>query len=76
MIAKLETGVSAPSFASIERLADALKIDPAELFTADTGVATLHRRPLSEMIAALSKLTDAELRWVEGIIKAALEPRS
>jgi len=37
MIAKLETGVTAPSFASIERLAEALEIDPAELFTPRAG---------------------------------------
>jgi transcriptional regulator with XRE-family HTH domain len=76
MVAKLETGVAAPSFASIERLSEALKIDPAELFTFELGGKPYDRRALTDIAADLSRLSDAELRWIGGVIKAALEPRS
>ena len=75
-IAKLETGATAPSFSSIERLADALKIDPAELFTYELAGKPFERRALTDLVAHISGLPDPELRWLEAIIKSALAPRS
>lgn len=75
MIAKLETGASAPSFAAIERLSEALQIDPAELFTSELGGKPYARRAFTDIAADLGGLSDPELRWLAGIIKAALQPR-
>ena len=76
MIAKLETGVSAPSFASIERLSEALGIDPAELFTYELGGRPYERRALTDLVAQISDLKDPELGWLGGVITAALKPRN
>jgi transcriptional regulator with XRE-family HTH domain len=75
-IAKLETGASGPSFAAIGRLATALEIDPAELFTYELGGRPAERRALTDLVADLSRLKDSDLVWVRGILKAALTPRS
>jgi transcriptional regulator with XRE-family HTH domain len=73
MIAKLETGAAAPSFASIERLAEALKVDPAELFTYELGGRPYERRVLTDLVAELSRLSESELLRIRRIVKAALE---
>ncbi len=76
MIAKLETGAAAPSFASIERLSEALAIDPAELFTYELGGRPYDRQAMTELVAKVSGLKDPELRWLSGVVEAALQPRS
>ena len=76
MIAKLETGASAHSFASIERLADALQIDPAELFTYELGGRPYERMALTDLVAKIADLKDPELRWLSGIVGASLKART
>jgi transcriptional regulator with XRE-family HTH domain len=76
MIAKLEVGSAAPSFAAIERLAEALEVDPAEFFTHELGGRPYERRALTELVAQISGLKDPELGWLGGIVSAVLKPRT
>ena len=62
------------SFLSLVNLAEALKVDVAELFTA--GLTKSARHPaLTNLSARLSKLTDDQLGWLSDIIEAALKPK-
>ena len=60
------------SFRIISQLAEALQVDPAELFTPDLPAGQLQRSTLTEITSRLASLGDAELHWLNGIIKAAL----
>ena len=75
MIAKLETGATGPSFDSIERLAKALRIDPAQLFTHELGGLPYDRRAFTDFVAEIAKLPEPDLRWAAEIVRAALKPR-
>ena len=67
-IRRIERGVGAPSFDVIEALATALGASAGDLF-----------RPLSERAgratkidAMLGKMSEPELAWLEGVIRAAI----
>lgn len=75
MISKIETGVTGVRFPLIERLAAALHVDPAELFTSEVPASVLRRKPYTDIADRLIALSDAELEWVGGILSAALESR-
>ena len=75
LVAKLETGATAPSFKSIDLLARALNVDPAEFFTADLPGGALDRQALNAITTRISGLPDDDLHWLAGIIDAALASR-
>jgi transcriptional regulator with XRE-family HTH domain len=75
MIARIESGATGVRFPNIEKLAGALEVDPAELFTAELPKGALHRRPLTNITSRLAKLSDQDLSWISEIIEAALKPR-
>lgn len=74
MVVKLETGRSGASFATIEKLAGALEIDPGELFIV-TAYPGSRSTELHDLTAKLAILPAPELAWVTGIIEAALKPK-
>jgi transcriptional regulator with XRE-family HTH domain len=76
MINRVERGVTAPRFPNIEKLASALEVDPAELFTPDLATGAGERRALTDVVARLSGLSDRDLRWVDRLLDAALMPRT
>lgn len=76
MVSKIEGGNSGARFGLIGQLADALGVDPAELFTPDLPAGHLQRATLTEITSRLASLGDDDLRWVNGIIEAALRPRT
>ncbi|MFG5120484.1 helix-turn-helix domain-containing protein [Methylorubrum sp. POS3] len=76
MISKIERGSTGVHFPVIERLAAALDVDPGELFLAPGGVSAREGGPLTELAQSLAPLSDAELRWVKGILDAILKPRT
>lgn len=76
MISRIEVGGTGARFPVIERLASALDVDPAELFTAQGNLTAIRRGPFASITVRLAQLSDADLRWVEGILEAALQPRS
>ncbi|TKT71424.1 helix-turn-helix domain-containing protein [Afipia massiliensis] len=75
MISKLEVGATGARFPAIERLAEALKIDPAELFTSDLPTGSMSRGAYGQISAALAQLDEADLIWVKSILDAALSSR-
>lgn len=70
MISKIETGGTAVRFATIEKLADALRVDPADLFGVSAGLAR-DRPGLTRLLAVLAKLSDDELEISRDILEAA-----
>ncbi len=76
MIARIETGTTGARFPSIEKLAAALEVDAAELFTPDLAKGALGRGKLTNLTARLAKLSEAELEWIDAILDAALRPQS
>jgi hypothetical protein len=60
----------------IEKIAGALHVDPAELFSAEVPSGTLQRGTLRELTIRLAGLPDDQLRWIGGVIDAALKGKS
>jgi len=77
MISKIEVGASGARFPVIERLAAALHVDPAELFSTDirTGRAA-EDDVFADLSARLWGLPEPELRWLSELIDAALRPKA
>ena len=71
-IAKIETGVTGARFPVIQRLADALKIDPAELFTTEIPSGALMRGKFGDISTRLARLSEPELEWVRTLLDVAL----
>ena len=72
MVSKIEGGNSGARFGVITKLSEALGVDPAELFTPDLPTGQLQRSTLTEITSRLASLRDGELRWLKGILDAAL----
>lgn len=75
MVSKIETGASGARFPTIERLATALKIDPAELFSTEIPGGALARGALVELTSRLAPLSEGDLSWISGVVDAALKSR-
>ncbi len=75
MISKIEGGNSGARFGVITQIANALEVDPAELFTPNLPSGQLQRAALTDMVSRLGSLSDNELRWLNGVIEAALRPK-
>ena len=75
MISKIEGGSSGARFGVIVQIANALEVDPAELFTPNLPSGQLQRAPLTDIVSRLGSLSDSELRWLNGVIEAALRPK-
>lgn len=75
MIARIEVGATGASFTTVEKLATAFDVDPAELFTAELPNGSLQRGPLPELVSKLAGLRKEEIVWLGGIVDAALTPK-
>jgi transcriptional regulator with XRE-family HTH domain len=75
MVTKIETGASGARFPVIERIANALEVDPAELFTTDIPSGALKSGPFLEISTRLAGLSGTDLAWLAGIVAAALAPK-
>lgn len=77
MIAKIEAGTTGARFPAIERLAAALGVDPAELFSPQpwSPSSPFKRKPLADMVTRLAALSDDEIKWVSSLLDAALKPK-
>jgi len=74
-ISKLETGVVGARFPMIERIASALQVDPAELFSTEIPSGAIRRKALNEICAQLAGKPDEELVWINSIIDVVLKQR-
>jgi len=75
MISKIEGGTSGARFRVITQLAEALGVDPAELFTPDLPGGQLQRLTLTEITSRLASLSESELLWLKNLLEAALRPK-
>lgn len=75
-ISKIETGTAGARFPLIERLANALGVDPAELFTSEIPSGAVRRQAYAAITGRLIGLSDGDLEWVGKILSAALESRN
>lgn len=74
-IAKIEIGATGARFPVIERLAVALEIDPAELFTTEIPGGSIKRGAFSDISTRLATLAEGDLVWVRNLLDAALAKR-
>jgi transcriptional regulator with XRE-family HTH domain len=72
MISKIEAGSTGASFTSIERLARAVQVDPAELFTSDLPTGSFSRGAYAEITTKLSSLPESDLAWINTILEAVM----
>ena len=75
MVSRIETGATGARFPTIERLAEAMGIAPAELFTDELPNGALQRSRLTDITSRLAKLSEADLEWINGVIWAAMDRR-
>ena len=75
MVSRIESGATGVRFATITKLADALAVDPAELFTPELAGGALERAKLADLTATLAKLSDRDLDWVGNVLSAVLKHR-
>jgi transcriptional regulator with XRE-family HTH domain len=71
MIARVEKASVGVSFATIEKLAKALEIDPSELFS-PTANKNRQRKEVLDVVSRISGLRDDELAWLADVIRVAL----
>jgi transcriptional regulator with XRE-family HTH domain len=71
MISKIEIGTSGARFPVIERIAASLEVDPAELFA--VSGTEVRPGPFQDLAIRLAGMSDDELKWVDGILEAALQ---
>lgn len=71
MIAKLETGVTGARFPTIEKLANALDVEFAELFHSQIPRGTLLKGKRREIMTRLEELSDPDLDWVNDLLAVA-----
>ncbi len=76
MIGKIEAGQTGARFPSIERIAAALDVDPAELFTTELSTGSAKSKAVLDLHARLAALNDREISWVGRLLDAALAPKN
>lgn len=76
MVAKIEGGSSGARFAVIERLADALQLDPAELFSNEIPSGAINRGMFAEIGSMLAALPEADLALVRDLLNVAFKSKS
>lgn len=71
-ISKIEVGATGARFPMIERIASALQVDPAELFSSEVPSGALKRAKLNEVTISLAALPDKDLQWISDLLNVAL----
>ena len=75
MISRIEAGRTGTRFRGIQAIADALEVDPAELFTTELPTGARERGPLTTVVARLKGMSEADLRWLDNVLDAIFKPR-
>lgn len=73
MIGRLEQGKSGASFPTITKLADALGIDPAELFSPDRTRELIASKEIESLFLAVAPLDDSDIAWLTELVRVALK---
>ena len=74
MIAKVETGATGARFPMIVRLAVALRVDPAELFSDEIPKGKLQKGPRRALVDRINELDEGQIAWVNDLLAVALRP--
>jgi len=72
LVSQIERGTNAPSFETIAMICNELKITPEALFKGWTIVSKKNTSKFLEIQNKLAKLSDDELKWVEGVLESVL----
>ncbi len=72
MVSKIERGSSGASFTAIEKLAKALGVSPAELFTRNVPDGALNSPALDDLTNRLARLSEPDLKWIARVFAAAM----
>lgn len=72
MIVRIENGSSGARFPSIERIAQALEVDPAELFSPGSNQRRRTNAVMQDIQTQLASVSDRELFWVRDLLAVAL----
>ena len=75
MISRIETGGTGVTFPTMEALARALEVDPAELFNLDPSTGSDRRPAMIDLVSRLAKLDDEDLSWAADLLTAALSSK-
>lgn len=75
MVARVEMGRTGVSFDTIEKLANALHVDPAEFFTTELAQGAFKGTQHGKLIGRLAALRPEEVAWLERIVEAILSPK-
>lgn len=75
MISRIEAGATGARFTTIDKLARAMSVDPAEFFTPDLPEGALQRRQLTQVVSRLAKLSDKDLVWIDEVLNVVLKHR-
>ena len=75
MVAKIEAGKTGVSFETIERLTKALNVDASSFFSSDARLRQSKSATQRRIQETLSVLNELDLKWVDGLLQAALKPR-
>jgi len=75
MVAKIESGKSGARFPVIERIAAAMDIDLAELFTTQLPTGAFQNGAFAALSLRLASLSESDLRWIGRIIDAILSSK-
>ena len=62
-ISKIEIGATGARFPVIERLAEALQVDPAELFSTEIPKGAIRRKAFNDLCTRLAALSPGDLAW-------------
>jgi transcriptional regulator with XRE-family HTH domain len=76
MVAKIETGRSGARFPAIERIAAALGVDPAELFTTQFSDGAFQKGAFAALSLRLASLPEGDLLWIGRVIESMLSSRT
>lgn len=75
MIGRIEGGQTGARFPTIERIAKALQVDPAQLFSTEAAAGLSTSKALLDLYARLASLSDRDVVWVDRLLDAALRPK-
>lgn len=73
MVAKIETGATGVRFPMIVKIANALDVEPAELFCSQLPHGKLNKGKRRELIVRLEELSEDDLNWTYDLLSVALK---
>lgn len=75
MVSRMEAGATGARFTTIDKLAQAMGVDPAEFFSPHIPGSPADRPKLTAIMSRLARLTDADLDWLDDVLAAVLKHR-